>query len=67
MASGVTTQWEDIHVKLGNYVPRDHVTTGEELHEFNNELAEAYNPLNYKTNKELEELEEEFEDDEFLK
>jgi hypothetical protein len=26
MANGVTTEWEDIHVKLGNYLPRETVT-----------------------------------------
>jgi len=26
MANGVTTEWEDIHVKLGNFAPRPVVT-----------------------------------------
>jgi len=26
MANGVTSQWEDIHVKMGNYEPRPYVT-----------------------------------------
>lgn len=31
MANGVTTEWEDIHVKLGNYVARPHSPKMKEL------------------------------------
>jgi len=31
MANGVRSQWEDIHVKLGNYEPRPVVTPEWEL------------------------------------
>lgn len=33
MANGVTTEWEDIHVKLGNYVEREKVTTLKETYD----------------------------------
>ena len=42
MANGVTTEWVDIHVKNGNYLPREKVPTGEELFEKNMEFMEGY-------------------------
>ena len=34
MVHGVTTEWDDIQVKMGNYKPREKVATGyEELFE----------------------------------
>jgi hypothetical protein len=38
MARGVTTEWEDIQVKLGNYLPREHEADGEEIAEANIEV-----------------------------
>lgn len=32
MANGVTTEWEDIHVKHGNYVEREKITTLKETY-----------------------------------
>lgn len=31
MAAGVTTEWEDIHVKLGNFAPRPKEPTNDEI------------------------------------
>ena len=31
MANGVTSEWEDVHVKLGNYLPREKEPTNEEI------------------------------------
>lgn len=66
MANGVTSEWEDIHVKLGNYVERpketpEHVKTKAAI-----ERAEMVDPLEHRNLEELKELEDEFED-EFLR
>ena len=58
MANGVTTEWEDIHVKLGNFVPREKVPTMEETSKATMEKAEDYDPLANKKLKELDELED---------
>ena len=31
MVHGVTTEWDDIQVKMGNYKPLEKVATGEEI------------------------------------
>jgi hypothetical protein len=31
MAQGVTTEWEDIQVKMGNWKPREYVPTNEDI------------------------------------
>jgi len=31
MAQGVTTEWEDIQVKMGNWLPREKGPTNEEI------------------------------------
>ena len=49
MANHVTTEWEDIHVKLGNYVPRPKETSNDEIQKMAIEAAEKYNPLEKKT------------------
>lgn len=41
MANGVTTEWFDIHVKLGNYLPLDKVPTSEEIAKKNVEMGES--------------------------
>jgi hypothetical protein len=66
MANGVTTQWEDIHVKLGNYTAREHKPDGEELFEQNMELIEDYDPMEEKKLEELDEMDDDYED-EFMK
>ena len=63
MANGVTTEWEDIHVKLGNYLPREKVPTTAELSKEKMEDAEKYDPLNKKELEDLKELEDDLDDD----
>lgn len=45
MATGVTTEWEDIQVKMGNWKARDPVPTSEDIYQHNLEQGENYNPL----------------------
>lgn len=66
MATGVTSEWEDIHVKLGNYLPRDKEPGNEELQKIAIEALQNYDPLEKKNLDELKELEDD-EDDEVLK
>jgi hypothetical protein len=66
MANGVTTEWEDIHVKLGNYVARDKEPENNELEKIIIEKLEAYDPLENKTMQELKEIDDD-EDEEVLK
>jgi hypothetical protein len=65
MAYGVSTEWEDIQVKLGNYVPRDKEPTNDEIEKITRETIEKYDPLEHKTLEELKDLEDD-EDDEVL-
>jgi hypothetical protein len=67
MANHVTTEWEDIHVKLGNYVPTEKTTeSNDKIQEIAIEEMQKYDPLENKTVEQLDELEDE-EDDEVLK
>lgn len=45
MAYDVTTEWDDIHVKLGNYEPRPKETTQSELTQQALEKCEKYDPF----------------------
>ena len=65
MANGVRSEWQDIHVKLGNYLPYPKVPTSTEIAKETMEKAEKVDPLKDKDLEELKELEDEFED-EFL-
>ena len=67
MANHVTTEWEDIHVKLGNYVPTEQKTeSNDKIQEMAIEAMQNYDPLENKTVEQLDELEDE-EDDEVLR
>lgn len=66
MANGVTTEWEDIHVKLGNYLPREKDATTQEVEKIIIEKLEKYDPLENKNLEELKELEDD-EDEEVLR
>ena len=67
MANHVTTEWEDIHVKLGNYVPTEKTTeSNDKIQQIAIEEMQKYDPLENKTVEQLDELEDE-EDDEVLK
>lgn len=67
MANKVTTEWEDIHVKLGNYLPREKDPTNDELQKIAIESIQNYDPLEHKTLEQLKELEDDDEDDEVIK
>lgn len=62
---GETTEWEDIHRKLGNFAPLEDDTKAEEESE---DEADAVDPLEYATKEEIDELDEEdeFADSRFL-
>lgn len=66
MASGITTQWEDLHVKAGNWEAREKKPTGAEIFKGQLEFAETYDRMEEKNLEQLDELEDDFED-EFLK
>lgn len=67
MANHVTTEWEDIHVKLGNYLPTEEQTaSNDELQKIALEAIEKYDPLDHKNLDQLDELEDD-EDDEVLR
>ena len=57
MANGVTSEWYDIHVKNGNYVPIEKPPTGEELFQDNLKFMEGYE------HKKKEESDDDFNDD----
>jgi hypothetical protein len=42
MARGVTTEWEDIHVKKGNWKAREYVPTSEDIFWNQQENVEKY-------------------------
>jgi hypothetical protein len=62
---GVTTEWEDIQVKFGNYLPREKEPDNDEIEKIAIEAVENYDPLNNKNVEQLKELEDD-EDDEIL-
>lgn len=63
MANGITSEWEDIHVRLGNYIPREKVTPEWEKNKEEIEKVEGYDPLSKKTDEELDDLEDDLDDD----
>jgi hypothetical protein len=65
MAYGVTSEWEDIQVKLKNYLPREKDPSNDETEKLTIEAIENYDPLEKKTMDELKELEDD-ENDEIL-
>lgn len=70
MARGVTTEWEDIQVKHGNWKARDYVPTSEDIFEAQQENVENYNnwkDLNAKQIEEMVEDDFDLEDDEYMK
>ena len=67
MANHVTTEWEDIHVKLGNYVPTEKpMESNDKIQEIAIEEMQKYDPLANKNIEQLDALEDE-EDDEVLR
>lgn len=68
MANHVTTEWEDIQVKLGNYVPTINLgPSNDELQEKAIDALEKINPLEKKTDQEIKDLLEDDDEDEELK
>jgi len=67
MAYGVRTEWEDIQVKMGNYLPREKDPTNDEIEKVAIETLEKYDPLEKKTLEELDILEESDDEDEVIK
>ena len=63
MAHGVTTEWDDIQRKFGNFPALEpKITTEQRMREAIDE-AEQYDPLEHKNLKQLEELEDDVEED----
>mmetsp|Transcript_1620 Transcript_1620/g.3502 ORF Transcript_1620/g.3502 Transcript_1620/m.3502 type:complete len:241 (+) Transcript_1620:1172-1894(+) len=54
MAYGVTTEWEDIQRRLGNFAPKEKGPTEDELMKVRIDLAEQIDPEKLKTEEELE-------------
>jgi hypothetical protein len=71
MATGVTTEWEDIHVKKGNWKARENVAaTGEEVFQHQQTAVEDYNNWHGMDKKQVDEMVEDdldLEDDDYLK
>ncbi len=63
MAYGVSSEWEDIQVKLKNYLPREKEQTTNELEKITQEKIDNYDPLEKKTLEELKEIELDLDDD----
>lgn len=63
MAYDVTSQWDDIHRKLGNYEELPVVTKEWEHSKVANEKMDNYDPLEGKKETELDDLEDDLEDD----
>lgn len=70
MANGVTTEWEDIHVKLGNYVAREKEKSNDEIFNENIEREAQKDQMTGKSFDQLKKEQEEnldSDDDEVLK
>jgi len=70
MARGVTTEWEDIQVKHGNWTKKDYVPTSEDVFEAQQENVESYDNWKELDAKQLEEMVEDdydLDDDAYMK
>ena len=70
MARGVTTQWEDIHVKRGTWKAREYVPTTEDIFYSQQEGVEGYENWEGMDKKQIDEAVEDdldLEDDEYMK
>ena len=71
MVHGVTTEWDDVQVKMGNYKPRPHVATSEEIFNEQINMMEHYDNKQIMNDRQIEEMAEDdidFDDeDEFMK
>jgi hypothetical protein len=72
MATGVNTEWFDLQVKFGNYLPKEKEKTlyeiqkeGKDKHEEENKLE---NRLNKQTMEQLKEMDDDLDfDDDFMR
>jgi Phosducin len=64
MANGVTTQWHDIHVRLGNFEAGPKEKKQDEIQKEYLGKLEKVDPLEHKTAEELKEMEEDALDEE---
>ena len=70
MARGVTTEWEDIQVKMGNWKAVEKEPTAEDIYIDTVTMNELYDPKLIMSEKQLEEMAEDdldFDEDEFMK
>ena len=71
MVHGVTTEWDDIQVKMGNYKPLPKEPTNDEIFAETTENLEVYDNKLIMNDKQLEELAEDDldfdDDDDFMK
>ena len=70
MARGVTTEWEDMQVKMGNWKPVEKERSAEDIYNETVERNELYDPKLMLNNDQLEEMAEDdpdFDDDDFMK
>ena len=58
MARGVTTEWEDIQVKMGNWKAVEKEATAEQIYMENVNTNERYDPKLLLNNEQLEEMAE---------
>ena len=58
MARGVTTEWEDIQVKMGNWKAVEKEVTAEQIYMENVTTNERYDPKLLLNNEQLEEMAE---------
>jgi len=70
MAAGVTTEWEDIQVKMGNWLPRPAVPTSEDIAQHYLEETEQIQEFQNRTTNQLKQMQEDKpdleDDDDFL-
>ena len=69
MATGVTTEWEDIQVAKGNWKAVEHVPTGEEIFQAQQEGVQGYDNFKGLTGQQIEDQIDddwELEDDEVM-
>ena len=70
MVTGVTTEWDDIQVKMGNYTPHEKVASNDEVAEEQMEMLERYDNKLVMNDQQLkEECEDDldFDEDDFMK
>merc|ERR1712187_410127 len=67
LCPGDTTQWEDIHRRLGNFAPKPKEPTANDLEKVILDAAEKFDPLEEKSLKELDKVEDDYEEDELAR